>query len=124
MDKALWIAAAGAVGSLARYGLSIAVQRACGGGFPWGTLAVNLLGCFLFGLLWCLAAERQALGPHVRLVVLVGFFGAFTTFSTFAFDSVELLRAARWGAFALNVLAQNLLGIAGVVLGAALARAL
>ena len=78
----LWIALAGALGTLARYGLGGAVQTVLGQNFPWGTLVVNAIGCLLFGLVWTLAEERLLISGHLRFIVLVGFMGAFTTFST------------------------------------------
>jgi fluoride exporter len=119
-----WLAAAGALGTLARYGLAGAVQRLHDSGFPWGTLAVNTLGCFLFGAVWSLAEERLVISGETRLVVLIGFMGAFTTFSTYAFETGAMLRDAEWWLAAGNVLSQNLLGIAGFFLGGALGRSL
>ncbi len=122
LQNVLWIAAAGALGSVSRYGLTLLVQRWAGTGFPWGTLAVNGLGCLLFGLIWHAAAERMLLGSEARLIVLVGFMGAFTTFSTFAFDTAELARQSHWWLAAANLLAQNALGLAAVFVGAAIGK--
>lgn len=118
----LWIGLAGALGTFARHGLAGVAQRACSGGFPCGTLAVNVLGCFLFGLIWSAAETRWPLAPEVRTAVFVGFMGAFTTFSSFAFETAELLRAAQWTTAAANVLAQNLVGLLGLFLGLYLGR--
>jgi len=131
--KLLLIAAAGAGGTVARYLMQEAMQnwltRLTGLRLPWGTLPVNALGCFLFGLVWALADtsrfDKAVLPPELRLVILVGFLGAFTTFSTFGFETGELLRANRLGAAAGNVLLQNgvgiLLALLGIRVGAALA---
>jgi len=116
------IALAGALGTLARYGLSGIVQRLCGEEFPWGTLAVNCLGCFLFGLVWSLAESRILISGQTRIVILVGFMGAFTTFSTFAFETGEQLRDAEWLIASGNLLAHVVLGIGLFLLGAAIAR--
>lgn len=97
-QKLAWLAVAGAMGTLARYGLTGLAQRVApniAGGFPWGTLAVNVLGCFLFGLVWSLAESEWAVNSHVRVVIFVGFLGAFTTFSTYAFEAGQMLRDAR-----------------------------
>ncbi len=117
MEKLLWIGLAGVLGTFARYGLSGVVQRACGSSFPCGTLAVNVLGCFLFGLIWSLAEDRLSISGEVRTVILIGFMGAFTTFSSFAFETAQLLRDAQWASAATNIVAQNALGIVGLFLG-------
>lgn len=122
LHKILLLALAGAGGTLARYWLSGAVQGVMGRDFPWGTAAVNLLGCLLFGLFWVLADERQLLRAEFRLVILVGFMGAFTTFSSLIFETGELLRGTQWAYAALNLMGQNLLGFAAFHIGAALGR--
>lgn len=122
LKELAWLAVAGAVGTLARYGLGGLVQKYAGAGFPWGTLAVNVLGCFLFGLVWTLAEERLLISGQTRFILLTGFMGAFTTFSTFAFESGQLLRYADWPLVAANVAAQNLLGVGCLFLGFALGR--
>ena len=124
MRELAWIAVAGAVGTVSRYGLSGLVQRATGAAFPWGTLVVNALGCFLFGLVWVLAEDRLVISGQTRIVVLVGFMGAFTTFSTFAYETSALITDAQWYAAAGNLIAQNVLGIVCVFLGLALGRVL
>jgi CrcB protein len=120
----LWIALAGAVGTLARYGLGGAVQTVLGQSFPWGTLVVNAIGCLLFGLIWTLAEERLLISGHLRVIVLVGFMGAFTTFSTFAFETAQQLRDREWLIATGNVSAHLILGIGMFFLGAAVVRAL
>lgn len=85
------VALGGAVGALARYGLTTAVYRWLGTGFPYGTLCVNVLGSLLLGMVFA-AAERTALGEPVRLALGVGLLGAFTTFSTFSMDTLVLLQ--------------------------------
>ncbi len=104
-QKFLWIAAAG---SLARYGLAGFVLR--GGAFPWGTLALNVAGCFLFGVVWGLGVERQALWAELRSVVLIGFMGAFAPFSTFAFETGETVREGQYLLAVGNVGLQNIGG--------------
>jgi CrcB protein len=121
-QKLLLIAVAGGLGALARYGLSGVVLRATGAGFPYGTLVVNILGCFLFGLVWALAAERMAIGPEARTILLVGFLGSFTTFSTFIFESHWLLADARWVWAVANLVAMNVVGLGLFVAGLALGR--
>jgi CrcB protein len=121
-SKLLGLAALGAIGTLARYGLGGWVQRHAGTGFPWGTLAVNAAGCFAFGIVWALAAERSLLRGDARVIVLIGFFGAFTTFSSFAFETVQMLRDGQWWRAIANVSLQNGLGLALLFAGAAVGR--
>jgi CrcB protein len=91
MLQLIAIAAGGALGALARYGVANAVYAWLGRGFPWGTLAVNLLGSFLMGLLFVLLIERLSWAPEWRGAILIGFLGAFTTFSTFSIETLNLL---------------------------------
>ena len=124
MQKLILLAAAGGLGSLSRYGLAGLVHRFTGGGFPWGTFTVNALGCLLFGAIWGLVESRAPFGPEVRAIVLTGFMGAFTTFSTFIFETAGLMRGGQHLAALLNVAGQNILGLACLFLGLALAHAL
>ena len=117
-----WLAVAGAAGTLCRYGLGSLVQRYCGTAFPWGTLAVNALGCFLFGLVWMLAEERLIISGPTRFIILTGFMGAFTTFSTFAFETSAFLRDAEWLPAVANLFGQNVLGLVCVFLGLIVGR--
>lgn len=116
----LFIALGGAFGAVSRYGLSNIVQRWCGAGFAWGTLAVNLLGCFLIGLAYHLAATTLV-PSGVRFFVIVGFLGAFTTFSTFSLENVEFLRDGMFSVAAIYILVSNMMGVVltftGFVLG-------
>jgi CrcB protein len=121
-SKLIGLALLGAIGTLARYGLGGLVQKHAGAGFPWGTLAVNAAGCLGFGIVWSLAAERSLLRGDIRVIVLIGFFGAFTTFSSFSFETVQMLRDGQWGRAIANVGLQNGLGLAMLFLGAAVGR--
>jgi CrcB protein len=117
------LAVFGAAGTIARAEVSALIQKAGGTAFPWGTVAVNLLGSLLFGLIWAMAANH-ARAADVRLMALTGFMGAFTTFSTFMFDTEALAEAGRFGAAAGNLALQNVAGLACVVAGLAIGRAL
>lgn len=117
------MALAGSLGTLARYGTALAVQSVAGRDFPWGTVVVNVLGCFLFGLGWSVITHRFLLGDDVKLIVLTGFMGAFTTFSTYLFETHELLRAAQWWHVAANVAIQNVIGLIALAGGIGLGRA-
>lgn len=88
--EAAAVALGGAAGALARWGVSSGVHRWLGRDFPWGTLTVNVIGSFAMGLLAVVLVERLAVGPAWRAGLLVGFLGAFTTFSTFAVETVGL----------------------------------
>jgi fluoride exporter len=121
--KLMFLALAGAAGTLARYGLGGLVQRVAGGAFPWGTLAINVSGCFLFGLVWALAEERSLISPEVRIIILIGFMGAFTTFSTFAYETGAMLQDGEYLIAFGNLAAQNVLGLAGIFLGFIVGRA-
>jgi CrcB protein len=118
----LQLALAGAVGTLARYWLGGVVQRLCGESFPWGTLVINVSGCLLFGFVWVLAEDRLLLSPQTRIVILTGFMGAFTTFSTYAFETTQMLADSEWLRAAGNLALQNVLGLAAVLLGFAVGR--
>jgi CrcB protein len=122
MTKILLIALAGACGTLSRYWLSGVAYDLLGRDFPWGTWAVNILGCFLFGLVWILAEERGFLSAQARILILTGFMGAFTTFSTFIFESGGIMNDGQWLKFALNVGGQNIVGFAALYLGTGLGR--
>jgi CrcB protein len=112
------VALAGSAGTLARWGIASAANRLTPGwGWP-GTLTVNLLGCLAFGIVFGLSGKDATVSPHVRAVVLIGFMGAFTTFSSMAFDTGELLRAGRTAAALANLAANNVLGMALFLAGA------
>jgi CrcB protein len=86
---ALWVAIAGGAGSVARYAVGLVGQRSFGDRFPYGTLAVNLIGCFLIGVVMVLAEARQ-IDPRLRVAAVGGFLGGFTTYSAFAYETLAL----------------------------------
>lgn len=122
LTKLALIAASGAAGALARFGLGGLVARIYGGTFPAGTFAVNLVGCFLFGLIWPLAEERLLISSETRTIILVGFIGSFTTFSTLVFETGELLRDSEWALALVNMGGQILLGLVGLIAGMAIGK--
>ena len=107
------LALAGALGTLARYGVGVASVAAFGASYPYGTFFVNMFGSFLFGLL----AGLPRLSAEWQIILLTGFVGGFTTFSAFAFDNYHLLGQHRYIAFFVNVVSQNVLGIIAVLAG-------
>lgn len=124
MGKLLLIGLAGFIGTLSRYWLSGVVARRYGETFPMGTLVVNLVGCFMVGLLFYLLQERFLVNQTVRTVILIGFLGGFTTFSSFGLQTFTLLQDGEFGLAALNILGANLIGLVLVWAGYTLARIL
>lgn len=113
---AVLLATAGAAGTLVRAGCTAVATRLWGPAFPWGTLAVNVMGSFAFGAIWALARARH-LPPGTDSILLVGLVGGFTTYSTFAFQSLDLLQTGRTAAAVAYVMATNVLGLAAVWAG-------
>ena len=112
----------GGVGSVARYLLATAVQRNAPEGFPFGTFLVNLIGCFAIGVVGALGLERAALSPEARTFLMVGILGGFTTFSSFAWETLGLLSVRDVFRAALYVGGSVALGLFGTVLGRAIGR--
>ena len=119
-----YIIAGAALGAPARYFLQGKVQDLGGPGFPWGTLVVNVTGCLLIGLLATLAFERELFSREARAFLMVGFLGSYTTFSTFGWETLELLRGLELVRAAANVAASVLLGVLAAWAGTVLARLL
>ena len=118
MTKILLVMAGGSLGALSRYGVALLAVRLFGTGFPWGTLIVNLSGCFLIGLCFALAERGfSIMNPSARLFFVTGYLGALTTFSTFALETVNSVRAAAHLATIANFLSNNIIGAALVFLG-------
>lgn len=122
IHKMLFLALAGALGTLSRFGLAGFVHRFIGSSFPWGTLTVNITGCFMAGFLWSLFENRWPVSGEARTIILVGFMGAFTTFSTLMLETSELMRSSEWMYAGMNLTIQNVIGFAALFAGAALGR--
>ena len=118
------IGAGGLLGACSRHLFGVWVVSRLGLSNPVGTMVINVTGSFLLALFLGWSLRQGLLAPQVRLFVSVGFCGAFTTFSTFAYESIALAREGQWLAMAGNVLGNNLLCLAGVFLGLALASRL
>ncbi len=117
MGVILAVALGGALGSVLRFLVSKAVQDRVGINFPLGTLTVNLVGAFLIGLFFAVLVEKITLSPEARAMLITGLLGGLTTFSTFSYESVSLLREGEFFLFLVYVLGTNLLGIALTLFG-------
>lgn len=124
MEQVLYIALFGALGCLCRYFLSGFVYRLFGTGFPYGTLAVNLAGAFLIGLIMEFSVRSAAIPPNVRIAITIGFLGGLTTFSTFSFETFRLLDDGALLIAFLNVTVSVVACLACTWIGIAVARAL
>lgn len=123
LTQALYVGTGGFLGAILRFALGGAVHRLVPmSTFPWGTLAVNTLGCLLIGFLAGVAESRQVIGPELRLFLLIGLLGGFTTFSTFGFETVALMRSATHMQAMMNIALQVILGLFAVWGGLSLSR--
>ena len=111
------IAVFGAIGTLARYGLQGIVQQRTAAVFPTGTLAVNLSGCLLLGFLGQLTLNRMVISPEMRVAMSIGFFGGFTTFSSFSWETIKMFEDGEWLWGGAYVLASVGIGLAFTLLG-------
>jgi CrcB protein len=118
----LWIGLGGFLGANARYFAGKALLERFGTGFPWGTLAVNVSGSLAIGLILEFIAERAVADPAYRLLLVVGFLGGYTTFSSYAFETVSLVESDRWARAGTYILASNGLSLVACFAGMHLAR--
>jgi CrcB protein len=117
MAGMLWVALGGALGSAARYGVNLATIRFIGPAFPWGTLAVNVIGSFLMGLFMALWAQKFPDNDNARLFLMTGLLGGFTTFSAFSLDVLNLMQRGDNGLAIVYAAASVVLSIATVFAG-------
>ena len=117
MEKLFSVAIGGAAGAMARYGTVLLYQRFAPSTFPLAILTVNVLGSLFFGLIWAYAEDRDWISENMRLLILTGFLGSFTTFSTFAFDEAMFIRSGSWAIFVANLLISNAAALAAVFVG-------
>ena len=125
MSAFLWIGLGSALGGMARHGMNLLISNRWGNDFPWGTLAVNVLGGLLIGLIsvFAFVPGRFALSPAAAEFCMVGVLGGFTTFSAFSLQTLQLLQASRWMAAGFYILGSVVLCVAGVAIGQAIGRA-
>jgi CrcB protein len=120
----LLVGLGGGIGSIARYLCQKWFNENYPHPFPWGTFAVNLAGCFLIGIIYAASEKTTVLSPQTRLLLITGFCGGFTTFSTFAFENMNLLRSGDTIYFLIYTIASVVLGITGVFGGMAIMKLL
>ena len=118
----LAISLAAIVGANLRYLLSRIAARQFGPVFPYGTLLINVVGSFIVGFFIIWTTERVLIDPRWRLLVVIGFCGSFTTFSSYAFETVAYFEQGQWGLMAVNILSNNLLCLGAALAGMALGR--
>ena len=124
MIKSLLIVGTGSfIGGAMRYWLSTLMKSVCGQGFPWGTLMVNLLGCFLFGVVFAVFGKSNATDNTWYLLLTTGICGGFTTFSAFANESVQMLQQGNTWGFVGYVATSLVAGLALIALGYGVAKA-
>ncbi len=124
MMNYLVIGAGGFVGAITRYILAVWIGQRWGRSFPLGTFVINVTGSFLIGLLMTLMAERFTENPQWRLLLVVGFLGAYTTFSTFEYETGALLKDSEWLFASLNVILSVFVGFLALKLGEAIAKSI
>ncbi|WP_078488160.1 fluoride efflux transporter CrcB [Solemya velesiana gill symbiont] len=124
MSQVLAIAAGGAAGALMRFWVSNGIYALLGRGFPYGTLMVNVLGSLVMGLLYVMFIERMMVSPEMRGALLVGFLGAFTTFSTFSIETLNLIEQADYMKAVMNMIVSVVACVFAAWLGLAIGRQL
>ena len=120
----VWIALGAIAGASARYFLSLLIARNFPSAFPYGTLLINVSGSLLVGFFLVFSTERVLLEPRWRVLVVIGFCGSYTTFSSYAFESFALIEQGQWLLTGINIVVSNVFCLAAVLGGAALARGL
>ena len=117
MEKVLWISIGAVLGANLRYWIGDWVAQRFGSGFPFGTLLINISGSFLLGLVVSMTLENFIIDPRLRLLITIGLLGSYTTFSTYAYESVALLSQGQWALGLFNLLGSSVLGAIFAFLG-------
>ncbi len=117
LTKFLIVMLGGSLGAASRFGIGLLTDKVWGTRFPWGTLTVNLVGCFFIGFVFALADRARLLTPDMRLLVITGYLGALTTFSSFSLETVNAARAGMHLQPVMNILVNNLGGLVCTILG-------
>ena len=123
MKDVLAISIAAILGANLRYAIALLAVRQFGARFPYGTLVINIVGSFIVGFFIIWTTERVVLDPRWRLLVVIGFCASFTTFSTYAFETMSYFDRGQWGLMFANILTNNVLCLGGSLAGMAIARA-
>ena len=124
MLQIIWIAVAGAMGAICRWGVNRAGHEMLGSDFAWGTLIANVTGCFLLGFIMNFGLTSDKLSAEVRTAIAVGFLGALTTFSTFSYETVGYIENGSWAPAIINIGSNVLLGLGATLAGLILSRTL
>ena len=124
MQGYLWVSIGGVIGACLRFFIARLTSKLLSSNFPYGTLLINITGSFILGLFLVWTTERVFVDTRWRWLVAIGFCGSYTTFSSYAFETIAYFEQGHWSLFALNIVSNNLLCLAAVLAGAALARSL
>jgi len=124
VEKILWISIGAVLGANLRYWVGDWAAQRFGSGFPYGTLMINLTGSFVLGLFVSMTLEHFIIDPRLRIFMIVGFLGSYTTFSTYAYESIALISLGQWGWGIFNLLGSSLLGALFALLGIWLGKVL
>jgi CrcB protein len=124
MRAYLWVSIGALFGASLRYFVSRLAAKLLSPNFPYGTLIINVSGSFILGLFLVWTTERVLADPKWRMLIAIGFCGSYTTFSSYAFETMAYFEQGHWSMFALNVISNNLLCLGAVLVGAVLARGL
>ena len=124
MTAAILVGVGGFFGAIARYFVDRRVTQWTGGAFPWGTFVINVTGSFVLGVLFALIVERAALSSQFRAPLMIGFVGAYTTFSTLMLESWRLVEDGAWQAAVVNLGGSVVLGMVAVIVGVMVGRAI